>query len=290
MRKFLFFVFTASCAVPALSSAEVRLADYKVSVQKKGDLEKLRRTVINTVSQGIMSHVSEDTSAFDQYVECAEVLEIPSAFICQSHFQKPMNAMFTRMGFFMGAGKGTKEGEVLPKADQQLLNFEKLISGHNLSGKSILGFYDATSGLGSADAKSLRAEELSFKKGFVENERVRKLGTAIYVISVSAQNTKSAHDLISHEIYHAQYGLSQKYKSVVEKFWKEEISLKDKEKIRKILGSVYNEADSIIIDEFQAYLLQTNAQGDQLGEFVGKYGAKLKQKLKAGGTPPVSVN
>lgn len=263
------------------SHIELELLDSSISISRPGAVDALVLQVRQKIMARILSHIDGDTSALDQYMACAPVAEIGGAYLCTAFYQSTMNDVFTRMGFFMGAARGFQPGTVVPHGSCRLANYRKLVAGHNLPGQVILEFY--------RQASPLTAAEKSFRDGFLGQESIRRLGSGFYVIGTAVQNSKAAKDVVTHEIHHAQYGLDPVFRSVVNRFWTEAIPEADRRKIRELLGELYNPIDSIIIDEAQAYLLQSNAGRDHLKEYAGKYAGALRLALANAGAAPVGV-
>lgn len=209
---------------------------------------------------------------------CLGVEEIPGAYLCQSSSQKLMNDTLTRMGFFMGAAKGLNYGTIMNNDDRMLKMYKNAIAGHNLPGDVIEDFYLKVS--------DLNSDEASFKTGFVD----KLSDTNIYVIGTSIEEKLDAKKTVSHEIYHAQYGLNPNYKRIVDAYWDIELSVSERGEVRTILGVAYNTNDGIIIDEFQAYVLEQNAEttGHLKGMAI-KHGAALRKRLTDAGVAPVII-
>lgn len=267
------------------SQAQVVLSNQPISV-KEGGVANLLTKVKKSVAIKILTNIDKDTSMMDHYMECNGVTEVPGAYVCVTFYQADLNDAFTRIGLFMGAGKGLKQGTLLQASDWKLKNYKKLVAGHNMPGKTIIDFYNNTK---KKPAIKLNKMEASFKASFVNNPVIQAKKDNYYVIGLSVQSTKSQESVVSHEIFHAQYLLTPNYKETVDKFWQTQVSSEDKKKIKETLGKAYNTEDTIIIDEFQAYLIQDNAEKDFLQEFVKAYRNKLINALKLADVEIVSV-
>lgn len=265
--------------------AKVVVSGDPVSVKANGIAELLTK-VKRSVAIKILTNIDKDTSTLDRYMECSEVSEISGAYVCISFYQADLNDAFTRIGIFMGAGKGLKQGTLLKEQDWKLKNYKKLVAGHNMPGNTITDFYE---NVPKDTSIQLNQMEKEFKSSFVDSQKIKAKKDNFYVIGLSVQSTKSQESVASHEIFHAQYLLTPKYKQTVDSFWKHQVSSEDKQKIKQTLGKAYNTEDFIIIDEFQAYLIQDNAEKDLLREFVASYRKKLIKSLEKAGVKIIRV-
>ncbi|WP_163836271.1 hypothetical protein [Spartinivicinus ruber] len=265
--------------------AQVTLSNDPISAKSNG-VAALLAKVKRSVAIKILTNIDKDTSSMDQYMECSAITEISGAYICVAFYQADLNNAFTRIGIFMGAGKGMKRGTLLKEDDWKLKNYKKIVAGHNMPGKTIIEFYNQVK---ESSSIKLNQKEQAFKEAFIDTPSIQVKKENFYVIGLSVQSTKSQASVASHEIFHAQYLLTPNYKKVVDDFWHNQITEIDKKKIKTILGKAYNTEDYIIIDEFQAYLIQDNAEKDFLGEFVNKYRKALISALAKAGVDIVRV-
>jgi hypothetical protein len=259
------------------TTVEVALASSKVSLPD--GLSPWILGIKAKVGGRILANLSADTDGVDRYIECAEVAELPGAFLCCSFYQSDMNDAFTRMGIFMGAGRGVQENTVMSHGDPVLRNYKKLVAGHNLPGPAVSRFYsrlliEKNSDLG------LNEFEGAFHNDFLQNPAVKALGDQFYLIGLSIQNMKTYQSVVTHEIFHALYFLNPDYRETVRRFWSESISEKDRTQITEVIGQAYNTENlELVIDEFQAYLLQSGAHQDRMKLFVERYQAALSEQL-----------
>ena len=258
-----------------------------VSIENYQEFSQWSLNMRQTFAKSILARLGSDTKDADSYMECSELKELSGAVVCQSFFQATMNATFTRMGFFMGAAAGTEPGVILPLSEPVLSNYEKLIAGHNLPGKVILDFFNHFKMDSYSDG--LSEFERSFEKDVVQSDQLQALGDRFYVLGISVQNSKPLFDVISHEVHHAEYALNPCYSRIVNDFWAGTVTPDDRDLIKSILGRAYNQADSIIIDEFQAYLLQTHSEQDLLGLLTGSYRVRLIEALSQAGCRPLKI-
>ena len=212
---------------------------------------------------------------------CGAVIEVPGTYLCVPKSKDKMNDALLRMGFFWGTGCGFKAGTLIPKDDQVLKTYNNYVFGHNLPGDVITNYFNTVAAIHDS-RKSLNSAEQDFFLNFVQTPEILRLHSQYYLIAAVASGNTRFHSVLSHEIHHARYYLQPKYKSIVDLFWKNEISERDKNQIRQILGYSYNaDNENTMVDEGQAYILEENADQDILARYVGKYRAKLESELKA---------
>ena len=256
-----------------------------IQVGKAGEFQQWSSKLKKRFASLVFGQIHSDTAHLDSYMECSEVQELPGTLLCQSYLQKTMNRTFTRMGFFMGAAAGTKAGEFIPLDQPELLNYEKVVAGHNLPGAVVLDFY------AQAETKNLLLSEMEikFKNKILDSKEVQALGSKFYLIGLSAQNVKPSLDVLSHEIRHAEYALKPCYSKIVDHFWRAKLSLSDRKQVIGKLERAYQVNDAILIDEFQAYLLQNHPEDDLLGDVSERLSVQLKEALDLGQCSPLTL-
>ena len=96
--------------------------------------------------------------------------------------------------------------------------------------------------------------------------------------------------VIAHEILHLQFFTDSRIKPVAEKFWDEKVSAEDKAAIKQKLAPNYNVEDrELLVNEFQAYMLQASAEYYELGNFL-KYRDALRAAMAAVGVSPIQFS
>lgn len=247
------------------------------------DIQRWISQFKSRVAGGILAHLDQDTDHLDRVIECAELASLPGAFIACAFYQRDLNETFTRAGLFMGAGKGFAPGMIPSARDYTLLNYQKLVAGHNLPGRVIIDFGRALE----VDSDGPTPAEAGFLNTFLKHPSVRERDGEFYVIGVSVQSMKPQDSVISHEIFHAYRYLRPRYRAIIDLFWRERISAADRASITVEIGRGYNVDDEdLVIDEFQAYLLQENAGRDRARAFVPTYRDALIEALRDGGELP----
>jgi hypothetical protein len=258
---------------------------FEVAIHNKAlslpnELDAWLASIKTKVGRSILENLNVDTEGLDHYIECAEIKELPGTFICCSFYQQDVNDALTRAGIFMGAGKGMKAGTVVKHSDFPLINYKKLVAGHNLPGAIVTDFFAE---IESATDKQLKpnAAEQAFLNHFIKSKQIDALNGQFYLIGISIQTTKDQKGVISHEIFHAYHFLNPKYRDTVLRFWRDHVSAGDKTAITKEVGLAYNtEDENLVVDEFQAYLVQNNAEKDRMKAFVTKYRNPLLNELQ----------
>lgn len=211
---------------------------------------------------------------------CAEVLEVPGAFLCFPTYQNQMNQIFTRIGIFWGTLNGFSPGTILNLDDPYLKDLNKVIDGHNLPGIIIENFFTSLKQMiPSPQTESF--SEIEFQTNFVKLQKIQSLQGKYYLIATSVFPSKDYLTTIRHEIHHARYYLQPELRSALEEYWKLQVSLEDKVEVKKIFSAIYNvQNEQVVIDEFQAYILESEENSGILSKFAKSYRVKLLTFLK----------
>jgi hypothetical protein len=240
------------------------------------------------VGNRILAKINESTDHLDRYIECVEIAQLPGAYLCCTFYQRDMNDIFTRMGLYMGAGKGHAAGSLVAQNDAILINYKKLVAGHNLPGATIRRFFEAAKI--AASGAELNRFEQSWGDVFLNHPLVSVRRDDFYVIAFSIQNTKTQESVISHEILHAHYYLDEEYREAVRRFWESSMNDEQRQRATQIVGLAYNTNDEdLVIDEFQAYLLQSRAQNDRMKSLVPALRDPLLNELHSKGIVILTV-
>jgi len=238
-----------------------------------------------TYMQYISTHLDEDTTNTDRLAWCLDVIEAPGAILCMTYAQAHMNTALMRAGVFTGQGNGMPKGTILPARSRRLANLGKIIAGSNFTGASLIEFFAAMK----ATDQVLLAEERDVA-ALLASPKLAQRGDAFSLIALSVQTPGDSKATLVHEIQHATFNLNPAVSATVHAFWTTTVTGADRAAIREALGAIYNaDNEEVMIDEFQAYLLQQGAETSLLGAFTGKYKAPLLAALKeqAGYVPPV---
>lgn len=251
------------------SFADVRLLPSEVSLKGQSGMMD---------TNGLRQSVLQRSSNFE--MDCAEISELPGAYLCMANSKSRMNMALTRIGIFQGQSAGIQPGTVVEDQTRWLRGLETFITGHNLPGDVIGSFFDAEKSSGASH--KLNTFEKELRDDFVNAPRIVALGGRYDLIAVDASSPKEYWATISHEIRHAQAYLHPAVQAVIAEFWRSQVSEQDKAAVRKILASKsYNPLDEkLMADEFQAYILEDGAEHDFLSRFVGKYRKSLLTELE----------
>jgi len=213
-------------------------------------------------------------------MNCAPISELQGALLCLANQQRPMNDALIRMGYYMGAGARFAPGSLVEKNNPSVRIQSKYVKGHNLPGDVILGFF-AGEKTNTNLHLALNPREKQFYDVVVESPQISTLGNHFYVIAVYAHNRSDIQQGITHEIRHAYYYLRPEIQAAVKGFWQARVSEADKLRIRSALRNegYNNENEDLVVDEFQAYILEDNAKLDTtnpIPTLVDKYAPALR--------------
>lgn len=229
----------------------------------------------------------------DGYTECREVLEISDAFLCQSNTQTEMNYALARATFFVeGIENPNNKGKIKKHDDPVLNNYYELLSGHDLRGQDLLQFHQKVQEQCAASHGDYRTCYNPYEEDLFQNFILGEISKRKNFVVITFSNGGGAdwHEVVTHEIMHAQYFNQKKFESIVNTFWEKEVSENDKKAIRATLGQYYNGNDDLLIrNEFQAYILMAGAEASILSKYVSKYRYPLFQRLAQSGIKPIQV-
>lgn len=254
-------------------SAHTELSTSKISFNGKSGLHSVNQFMRDSSNKLSKKYIFSD-ERLESKLRCAEIVDLPGAFFCISSSRVLMNETFTRMGIFWGTVKGFAPGTILRADNHYLKKMIPLIDGHNLPGSIIEGFL-STIRMNSSSETKLSLQELDFEKNFVRLRQVADLRGQYYVIVISGDTPEVA-TTVSHEMNHAKFYLDRNFREAVQQFWNNRISEKDKIDIEEKLAQIYNTQDlQVVIDEFQAYLLEDEGENGVLGTFAKRYRSEL---------------
>jgi len=218
---------------------------------------------------------------------CAELAELPGAFVCCSRNKALMNRAFSRMSIFMGGLAKWPHGS-LPADGSPIVKWARdAVQGNNLPGRVLIDF-------AAKQTRPTRAEQEVLD---VFGKVAKTRGENFYVIAIASGAAVAPYKVaVSHEILHAQYLLSPGMKPIVDRFWKETMTGDERREIYSLLKGSYNvDDDAILIDETQAFLLMDGAENFQLRKFaLGDAGRRdlrslLLRGLEAARITPLQV-
>jgi hypothetical protein len=217
---------------------------------------------------------------------CREIVEIPNGYQCFAKSSEEMKKTFARISYHHDS-PGYKI--VAHDASELADTFYRSVSAYAFSGDAIKDFYKdeelACQSSGHDSSICLNKEEADLKV-MVENIKAPDFAMTMMPASpifISIRGT--------HELFHMQYFLTPGYKSTVVDFWAK-VPEKDKSDIRKVLGYAgYDPAnEDLMINEFQAFLLQYPGKSGHMVPYVPPYRDALLSALKNNGVPVPSLN
>jgi len=234
-----------------------------------------------------VNFVEENTKGRSLSTTCAKVKEVKGAILCNSYQRKVMNQMFARASIFTEGVFGREKGSLLATDDRLLSTRARKIRGHDLKKEDLEKFLIAV-------IKKCK-ENSNYCLNSAEKQIFKLLTPFInsndpfVVITFASDGTASYDVIVGHEILHAQYFLEENYRESVNTFWKA-MTNKEKKRIRKTLSDVYNKEDEfLMINEFQAYILQSTAYRGKLRKYVTKYRERFMQALQWKNIEPLQI-
>jgi hypothetical protein len=210
-----------------------------------------------------------NTEKSNEGTECKHISDIPGTYVCLMDFSD-MIATFARASFFVEqAPQHTLVGE----KDLAFQHSPPVTSygGHDLNSQDLLTFFSASKKACKKNhAYCLNSHE-TFLRHLVAKAKSRGFEKSV-IIGIAATS-------ISHELRHARYFLNEGYRKTVNEFWNTVVSPEDRQLITQRLGVIYDANNTdLIINEFQAYLLQDGMPGGRVRYFT-KYRAPLMMAL-----------
>lgn len=227
------------------------------------------------------SELGQISSTFSNSVECHEFEDRPAVYICLAENQDLLRSLMGRVSFFV---EGVPGGVVVAENNQEYLKSTQAnYDGHDIMAEDFSKFF------AEMDKKCPEMNYMcpnSLESGlreYVIGDAHRQQYQNFVVIAVVAK-TDFFSGIVSHELLHARFFLNEKYRIVVDKFWREEVSDQDRLEIKRILGEVYNLKNEngylLLLNEFQAYLLEETSNDNILGSMAVKYGKHLREELE----------
>jgi hypothetical protein len=274
----------AAEAPPAASTAAVVMLTAPVDVERgvKAWRESLRSTGGALIESGAMSGVG--------YNECAEIAEIPGAFVCLSFFELDMNKMLGRAGVYAEGGYVLPRGTFPKETDPDVRKLNLEVEGQDLKSEDLVPFFDGMLARCAAGDKDLclNPSETAFYANVLKP--IEAKFKKFVILGFSAQSFDSYQVNLGHEMMHAQYMMQPKFKDVVDRFWAA-MPDADKAAIRRILAkNAYDPRDEFLMrNEFQAYLLEPEAAGDMMKDYVPKYRQAVIEALARQNVTPIQV-
>ena len=262
LRKTVFITLISLC-LPAALANTVRIPE---------DIEAWAKS-LKVAAQMALIHGQHEA-----LTECRFAKPLNRVLVCATYLQRDMNAQLLRATIFTEGGIGNhRQHEVVDTTDPVLKDHADVIGGHDIKSSELNAFYQAAREQcqrGHAAACLTPAEQ-----AFYDTIKVQLQKEVLVLIAFSIQSEQaSAKALVSHEYLHARYFLDHHYRQQVQDVW-QKLPQKTRLAITKNLIALgYNATDDALIqNEFQAYILMSDAESSQLAAWV----ANLKPKLQA---------
>jgi len=225
------------------------------------------------------------------YMECAETAELAGVAMCQSFFQLDLNKTFGRASIFAEGGYVLSKGAIAKHDDPDMLKLNLTTDGHDLKSSDLNTFFGkihAACAAGNAALCPNPAEEQLYRNVLTPMAKKYK---RFVVIGFSYQSFGDYQGDVGHEIMHAQYFMDPRYHDAVTRFWRADVSGEQKRRIREALqAEAYDSHDeNLMINEFQAFVLEPGGDEDFLKAFVPPYREKLIAALRKAGAPPIEI-
>ena len=256
--------------------------------------------------------------------ECRETEELAGVVLCMSYRQLDMNRMFSRITVyseggtvpsrtvipnFTGTAQKPKDGQAQLYENELRIGY-MLTVGHDIPSVAMSEFFTKALDRCNAGERNycLNTEEREFYDAVYLP--LKTSGKPFVLIAFSVQSTWDYAAVVSHEILHAQYFLSETYRNVVDRFWNSTVSEEDRRVLVRTLDvdGGYNPHDAYVMrNEFQAYLLQVGKEDKTIDNctlvtkhtptsfyvsqaFSDRYRKPLIDRLTAAGVPPIQVH
>ncbi len=203
------------------------------------------------------------------YVEVKPLAGTHNVYLALFYSRLHMNKTLIRASLYQDGGPGVQKLEVPTGRELFFHESMEAARGLNLRGSTILSMIKDAKTLG----VTLSQEEMFFSKRILQPlaDWHSPRNEDFFIIAFNVVGFSL--DTLGHEIAHSLFDTNAEYKKVIKDFWKNSVLEKDKKKIREILSDIYSSED-VIIDEFQAYILQPKvpaAQSEILASFVPRY-------------------
>jgi hypothetical protein len=301
----------AGCAqvLPAESSADLTktISGQVLTLTVSTEPQPYRELVANLTKQanakanqgGLAPAI---TAAF---AACGEVRELPHTQICVFSHKRFMNLALNR------ASQWVEAGELMDHERHALSRQNSQVEGHDLTADSIREFrkvYDQRRasmkipvGNFGPEVQQIVALERELQDSFIAPTLAKQSDMVLLAVAMDTDLDAT----LDHEILHAQYFQTPAMRSAVDSYFSNAVSKVDAESITsKLAGSgaykvtpsqgdsvsVLAKKRSLLVNEFQAYMLMRGANGSFLSRWVPAYQAGLTAALKAKGVTPFGAS
>jgi hypothetical protein len=229
---------------------------------------------------------TDERTQLNYLVEVKPLVGSPNVWVALFYNRTQMNKSLIRSELFVHGGPDTTPHEIPSSSNLFMHECFEATRGLNLLGSEILRFWDSLQG---SKTKPFPEEEAFFLNILLPIKDHLK-SENFYLIGVNVAGM--SYDTLGHEVAHGLFATDPVYKFAITKVWNDQVSASDKEAIKETLGEIYPDPN-VLIDEFQAYLLQPAvplAQSNMLAKFL-KYQPMLSKALQeVGRSAPFSTD
>ncbi len=225
---------------------------------------------------------------WEDYTECAEVVGLPSVYLCLSYELAVMNRMFTRLSAFSEGQYRDKPGrEPLREMEHRYtIASVKRTAGHDIRGKAAIDFFK----VGRRD-KSLNEWERRFERQALRTI-VEKYGDRFVLLAASIDSPGSLVSTVGHEILHAQFFTDEVFRGTTIEYY-QSLHASRRKAMVKVLAKLGYAADDaeLMANEMMAYLLNPDAgaAAAYFRKWVPECSDQLLENLAYAGSPAIQL-
>jgi hypothetical protein len=220
-------------------------------------------------------------SDVDGYTECLRVEQVEGALYCMSDSRRVMNRIFNRASKFIEGLYGNPAGTVIP-SDSTL---PTRVVGHDLQGDDLVRFFAAVKELcddGEEEYCLTVAEEELYETVLLP---AWEQGDDFVVLASASCRASTT----THEMLHAQFFLDPVFAATVMGYYRA-MEPEERARVRDLLESTYDVTNErLMANEFQAYVLMTDADEAKLYELVDEHREPLTDALARNGRVPFQL-
>jgi hypothetical protein len=218
----------------------------------------------------------------DFYYECQRLPNVPPTLLCLFNHRLLMNAALSRPTYYL-----EQEKRILSKEEFLEEVKSSRAEGFNLPLPKVRGFYQQarenvppTQGAASTPEEVFLRVEERFSREVLKEAALEDGHNYL----ITAAVTEDLLPTLSHELLHAQYFHDAQYRTIVQAFWRKEVSPAEKQLFRSVLQGSYDVQDeALLMDEFQAYLLMYGSTLEALDPLKNRHQGVLLSHLRASG-------
>jgi len=224
---------------------------------------------------------------------CAPAKTLGRVLLCSSRHPGTLRTALLRASWYAEGSPDSAKG-VLRASGNAVFRSAK-IAGFDLRSRDVQEFLAAVDTECRAHGRKrlcLNRAERSFFE--LVGEQMGESGEAFAIVAFPTMLSEEQYlAAATHELLHAQFFLDANYADTVRGFWNElpppspDGGSSVRRSIEDKLGTHYDGVNrELLINEFQAYLLQYAPERGPLRELVGKHAEGLRRRLSEAGSPP----